>query len=244
MDTKSNMPSDKVYHQVIDYIKQLAREKEITFGGKLPSERELMETLGYSRNSIREALRTLEHMGLIESRHGKGNFLVNHMGQSLSSVVSMLLFMKGTDYLEVNHLRRAMEIQAFDLALERMGDSEREQFAAIMNRTGENDYLVMMQTDHDFHQMLIACSGNRLLGALMEALSQVCKEEIRMVLEHATKEYTEWWVDTHMTIYECLMRGDREAGLAALEAHYQWIDEKMAEIMKSEADELQAFTEK
>ncbi|MBS6195898.1 MAG: FadR family transcriptional regulator [Clostridiales bacterium] len=239
MDITGNTSSDKVYHQVIDYIKQLAKEKEIAFGGRLPSERELMETLGYSRNSIREALRTLEHMGLIECRHGKGNFLVNRMGQSMSSLFSMLIFMNGTDYLEVNHLRRAMEIQAFNLALDRMGEAERDKFAEIMDRTRENDYQSMMQIDHDFHQMLIACSGNRLLVMMMESLSQVCLEEILMVLEYATREYAEWWIKTHRTIYECLMQGEREAGLTALEEHYRWIDEKMEEIMGKEVTTLQ-----
>ena len=70
----------------------LRKEGKRSFHSKLPSERELMETLGMGRNSVREALRTLENIGLVESCHGKGNFLVNHMGESLSSVFSVLLF--------------------------------------------------------------------------------------------------------------------------------------------------------
>ena len=67
--------NEKVYFLVIEYIKELVKKGEIKFGGKIPSERELMSTLGLSRNSIREALRTLENMGLLECRQGQGNFL-------------------------------------------------------------------------------------------------------------------------------------------------------------------------
>ena len=102
--------NEKVYHQVIEHITNLAATKEISFGSKIPSERELMATLGFSRNSIREALRTMENMGIIESRQGQGNFLVNHIGANLSSVFSMLLSMEQTYYIEISQLRRFIEI--------------------------------------------------------------------------------------------------------------------------------------
>ena len=76
MDKESvQATSPKAYDQVLEYLKTLIKNKEISYGGKIPSERELMETLGISRNSVREALRILEHTGVLESRHGKGNFL-------------------------------------------------------------------------------------------------------------------------------------------------------------------------
>ena len=79
---KIQVSSPKAYDQVLEYLKTLIKNKEISYGGKIPSERELMETLGISRNSVREALRILEHTGVLESHHGKGNFLVNRMGEA------------------------------------------------------------------------------------------------------------------------------------------------------------------
>lgn len=220
----------KVYYLVIDYIKQLVKENKIGFGGKIPSERELMETLGYSRNSIREALRTLEHMGLIESRQGKGNYLVNQMGESLNSIFSMLIFMKESDYLEVNQVRRAIESQAFYLALDRIGEAERSRFREIMENMEKADHQSKVQADHDFHQMLIQCSGNRLLELVMQALSQVCKDEIALILDNAAQKYTDRWLELHEKIYHCLLAGDRTGGLEAILGHYQWIDQGLEEM--------------
>ena len=65
MEETKGIRQDKAYYQVIDYIKQLVKEDKVRFGVKIPSERELMDTLGLGRNSIREALRTLENLGII-----------------------------------------------------------------------------------------------------------------------------------------------------------------------------------
>ena len=74
--------------------------------------------LKMSRNSIREALRSLENMGIVESRHGQGTFLVNHIDQRLGSMFSLLLFMKECSVKEVHQLRRrwrGRQCQAPDL---------------------------------------------------------------------------------------------------------------------------------
>lgn len=68
MDKESvQATSPKAYDQVLEYLKTLIKNKDISYGGKIPSERELMETLRISRNSVREALRILEHTGVLES---------------------------------------------------------------------------------------------------------------------------------------------------------------------------------
>ena len=53
MEEVKEVRQEKAYYQVIDYIKHLVKEDKVRFGGKIPSERELMETLGLGRNSIR-----------------------------------------------------------------------------------------------------------------------------------------------------------------------------------------------
>lgn len=55
---ETEYPKEKAYVTVIAYIKQLVQDGQLAFGGKLPSEREMMAILGLGRNSIREALRT------------------------------------------------------------------------------------------------------------------------------------------------------------------------------------------
>lgn len=229
MEKTQKTKPDKTYYQVIAYIMEMIKEGKLSFYSKLPSERELMETLGMGRNSVREALRTLENIGLVESCHGKGNFLVNHMGESLSSVFSVLLFTGESNYLEVSQLRRAIEVQAFAQAADRIMEDDRNRFAGIILKMDTGTHEERVQADEDFHQLLIQCSGNHLLVLLMDALSYVCREEILMILENQAVEHVEQWKTLHRRIFDYLMIGDKEQGVDALLDHYRWGDSLLGE---------------
>ena len=229
MEKTQKTKPDKTYYQVIAYIMEMIKEGKLSFYSKLPSERELMETLGMGRNSVREALRTLENIGLVESCHGKGNFLVNHMGESLSSVFSVLLFTGESNYLEVSQLRRAIEVQAFAQAADRITEDDRNRFAGIILKMDTGTHEERVQADEDFHQLLIQCSGNHLLVLLMDALSYVCREEILMILENQAVEHVEQWKTLHKRIFDYLMIGDKEQGVDALLDHYRWGDSLLGE---------------
>lgn len=215
---------DKTYFQVIAYIMEMIKDGKLSFNSKLPSERELMETLRMGRNSVREALRTLENIGLVESRHGKGNFLVNHMGESLTTVFSVLLFTGESNLLEISQLRRAVEVQAFAQAADQITEDDRIRFENIMIRMDKGNHEERVQADEEFHQLLIQCSGSHLLVLLMNALSYVCREEIMVILENQAVDHVEQWRTLHRKIYDCLMIGDKEHGVDALLDHYRWSD--------------------
>ena len=151
---KIQVSSPKAYDQVLEYLKTLIKNKEISYGGKIPSERELM---GISRNSVREALRILEHTGVLESRHGKGNFLVNRMGESLSSVFSMLVLMEESNYREVNQLRSILEKQAYVQACALITAEGKEKAGEIIHRMENGDLEERMRADHELHHLVFEC---------------------------------------------------------------------------------------
>ena len=69
----------KSYHDLVEQIQQKIMDNELKVGDKLPPEREMSEIYNISRNSVREALRSLEVLGLVECRHGEGNFITNRL---------------------------------------------------------------------------------------------------------------------------------------------------------------------
>lgn len=70
---------DREYKRVMAFVKDGIRSGEFQVGSKLPTEREMAETLGMSRPSIREALKSMENIGLIESQQGSGNYICCNM---------------------------------------------------------------------------------------------------------------------------------------------------------------------
>ena len=215
---------------VITYIKQLVQEGKLSFGGRLPSEREMMATLGLGRNSIREALRTLENMGLLSCVHRKGNFLVNQIGESFSSVFSVLMILKQSDFSEVQQLRRGLETQSLLLAVSSADDSTAEaaaQWRQTLEPLGKLVEHMRQAAGHErvaldsaFHEALIQCSENRLFIVLQKAISSLCQAAIEQVLTSATDAQWQNLVDCHEQIFQSLLNRDGQAGIAALDLHY------------------------
>ncbi len=217
------MNGTKVYFLVIEYIKTLVQQGTLSFGGRLPSERQLMTTLGLSRNSIREALRSLENMGIIESRHGKGNFLVNHIYQSLDSIFSLLLFMNECSSQEVSELRRSIEIGAYLLAVNQADDTAIQALALSLDRLKNSSVKDRAQMDKQFHDTLINISGNRLMKLLNNTLSQPFENVIQQTQTQIPASQWDALLAYHTRICECLLARDKAAGINAIMEHYDCI---------------------
>ena len=186
------------------------------------SERELAASLNLGRNSVREALRTMEHTGMLESRQGKGNFLVNMPQKSLGNVFSMMLLTGQSNYREVSRIRRILEQEAFVQAVRLKNPEVLKRLKAeikemqIPEKTAEHD--------RRFHQELIRAGENQLLVAVMESLSGLCEEEIAHVQKEAKNED---WCQIHEEIVNALEEGNMEKGLKWIRRHYDKIDDTL-----------------
>lgn len=164
-------------------IKKLIIDRRLPSGASLPTEPELMERLGVSRNSVREALKALQAMGIVEIRHGFGTY-VGPM--SMAPMIEGLTFRtvaghyRGEDsLLQLLELREAVEtgliarlagrIPAADLAeLDALVDQMDTEAAAADGRIGRPG-AVESDTDRAFHATLYRCLRNPLLGEVLEA---------------------------------------------------------------------------
>ncbi len=95
METKQE--NKKVFLEIVKQLKDLIELEQIRHGDKLPSERVLSERLNVGRSSVREALRSLELLGLIETRQGGGTFLSSGQQYSISRNFSFIYFKRESD---------------------------------------------------------------------------------------------------------------------------------------------------
>ena len=112
----SPVKSTKIYEMVMEQIKDIVKKGELKSGDKLPSERDLCEKLEVSRASIREALRALQMLGLIESKHGEGNFINENFENSLLEPLSIVFLLLGSKSGDVLELRKIIEPETAALA--------------------------------------------------------------------------------------------------------------------------------
>src|SRR4051794_18776156 len=86
-----NNNSRKMFLEIVKQLRQLIHDENIAVGGKLPSERELAERLQVGRSTVREALRSLELLGIIETRRGEGTFLSDFRKHQLVELLSTFI---------------------------------------------------------------------------------------------------------------------------------------------------------
>lgn len=108
-------PSTKMYLQVVRELQSLIQTENIRPGGKLPSERELAERLQVGRSSVREALRSMELLGLIETKRGEGTFLTDYRKHQLVEVLSTFIMQDPKSFEDVHETRKLHEKEAIRL---------------------------------------------------------------------------------------------------------------------------------
>ena len=105
-------PAKKMFLQIVKQLRELIIDRHIQPGDKLPSERVLCERLNTSRSSVREALRSLELLGLIETKHGGGTFLADVSGNQLVEILSSFILQEEQSQKDVHATREMHEREA------------------------------------------------------------------------------------------------------------------------------------
>lgn len=229
------MRDEKTYTNVIQYIKNLVQIGELTEGDKLPTEREMSLTLDLSRNSIREALRTMETLGIIESRQGSGNYLVGNIGKAFKETLIMMLLMSKINYHEINEVRRAIELQAYEIALNKTSEEQLSKINESLVSLEHEKADERIKRDREFHHELVKTTKNTIMIAIMEAMADVFENGISHNLQEMDEKDLEKEMQYHKEIVESLQKQDREAGLLALTKHYDLIDKNLTSSGQSSA---------
>ena len=176
----SPIKSTKVYEQVIDQIEGMIDKGTLKKGDKLPSERDLVEQLKVSRTSIREALRALEVIGLIECRQGQGNYIKASFQDNLFEPLSIMFMLEGSNPEEIWELRKIMEVEAVGLASNRITSEQLKELKDITESfmNCENE-AIDTEIDKNFHYKIAECSGNILLFNILKTVSTLVDHFIK-----------------------------------------------------------------
>jgi GntR family transcriptional regulator, transcriptional repressor for pyruvate dehydrogenase complex len=202
--------------QAIEKIKDLIVAGEFSPGAKLPKERELAEQLGLSRNSLREAVRALTLIGVLEPRQGDGTYVTSLEPELLlagTMFVSDLL--TGTTLLELHEVRRILEPAATALAATRLTKDELQLLAACLERMDAAETTqAFIDSDLEFHRIIVSACGNATLASLIQNLSggTLRARLWRAINERGAVDSTR---ELHHDIYRALVARDPNLAAAA-----------------------------
>lgn len=203
-------------------------------GSTLPPERELAEQLGVNRTSLRQGLARLQHMGLIEARHGSGNVVCDPDQLTHPVVVEALVHKLGPDFLvELLEVRAAFGALIGRLAAERGAPGD-ELRAALADVRAAPTSAARQEADLAFFSVLIATTGNRALGLLYRWVEHAFggrEHELTAAYDDAAAV-----VSGLDAITEAVAAGDATVAAAAVEAYLRASALRMVESYRAARD--------
>ena len=223
----------------VEQIKALIQSGELGPGDKLPTEREVSDQLNVSRTSVREALRALEALGIIEVRPGRGTFVRDSFAETLRGPGSIIIPPSLEEIEELVEVRTMFETRACVLAAQRaLPEDIQAMQAAIddMQRASSADDLAgLVLADTAFHRAIIGATRNSLLIRLEAALAHQLMHSRRMSLSTPGKPARS--IRRHQLILEAIKARDGEWAASIMLDHIKSVKIE-AEILKTQPEGL------
>ena len=223
---------DKVYEGVAKQIERLILKK-LQPGDKLPSERELAELLRVSRSSIRDAIRSLELMGMVEPRQGAGTIVREISADSVANPLANVLKHKGELIQELLDFRMMLEPQLAARAATRVSDDDISEMEEILDRqekklrAGEST----IPEDSEFHYAIALASGNSVVLKVLDTLMDLLRDSRERSLQMEGRQQKS--VAGHRRILAAIKRHDSEGAKIAMRRHIEDVEEIVLKIVNS-----------
>jgi GntR family transcriptional repressor for pyruvate dehydrogenase complex len=198
---------------------QMIRTGAYQQGDRLPAIMEMARRFGVGHPTLREALRKLEMIGIVEIKHGSGVYVGKGQDALLVSnpvyygVISKKLM------LDLIEARMSIENKTVALAALEADEAHLERMSELLAKAGSNldNDAVLNAANMAFHREIAAASGNAVLAQLLEVLTNLFHSEQRMIIDiygSREKDHTE-----HLGIFDALRRRDAALAQARMEAH-------------------------
>lgn len=220
-----------VTDEAILRIKEMIVQGELRPGQRLPPEKELSERLGLSRNSLREAVKALDMMRVLDVRRGDGTYVTSLEPRLLLEAMTFVadLHQDGS-VLEIFEVRRVLEPPTAALAAAHIGDEQLEELRDVVGAVDPGFSVEeLVEHDLDFHQRVAAATGNNYLMGLLDSLSgaTVRARIWRGIADGGSVRRT---IDEHRAILAALERRDGTLAQALMLAHISGVEQWLRKV--------------
>jgi GntR family transcriptional repressor for pyruvate dehydrogenase complex len=226
---KENLPE-----KIIREIKHLIHSGQIAPGSRLPGERTLANLLKVSRSSLREALKALSILGVIENRHGDGNFISASPDDWPMEPLSIFLSVKRGAMIDLIEARQGLEIAVAELAAQRRtaDDIEGMSQSILKMQHSQDRPSQFYQDDLEFHQHLAAAAKNPVIEDLLEkiyALSNATRTEIHQFDRHFYA-YIAFDISEHEKLFLSIKNRNPTEAVACMSRHMKSLKQRYLEM--------------
>ena len=229
--------SEAIYEQ----IRQLIREGEILPGSRLPSERKMMEMVGKSRSSVREAMRMLQRDGYIETVSRSSGAIVLEPGVAPAvEFLESVICMQGLKIQEVQEFRRQTENTSAAFAALRRTSEDLDRMRQILEKAEASigHGAEFIACDLEFHLAVAEAAKNSMYVIMFQVCQKVLGEQLGKLLTKGTvkqqKERYENILNAHKELYFCIRDGKKEDASRLMETHLIYAEKDIWDLSPSE----------
>jgi GntR family transcriptional regulator, transcriptional repressor for pyruvate dehydrogenase complex len=172
----------KVYLEIVKQLREMITADGLMHGDKIPSERELSERLNVGRSSVREALRALELLGLIETRRGEGTFIRDFHGHQLVQLLSTFILQDEKAKKDVFETKYLIEMDCLRLAIKKLDMNQIDNMRKWLSEAGSFH-------DDDFFYRIVECADNHLFSRIWGILKDYYNALITTPVQYAQNDY-------------------------------------------------------
>lgn len=203
--------TESLRSQVYMQLKTRLMEGVWKVGEKLPSENELCETFGVSRVTVRAAIQQLEILGLVETRHGGGNFVCDFSTiNAMDALHPLIQISRNQDIITVLEYRKIIEKGTIGLAVSKVTpkDIERleETYSTMVALSGSNDPVRQADADHQFHYRLALIAQNPIIIKVYELINVILSSTMVDIVGLLG---TEMGLRYHRMLIDAIKSGDK-----------------------------------
>jgi len=218
-DSLSPIPTVSLVPEVHNRLQQYIIDNNLQPGDRLPSESTLAEAMGVGRPLIREALRGLETVGLIETRKGVGRFVRAFDVESYLGHFTSDVLVQSFSENDLAEARCLLEIAVVSTAVEQLTEADCEQIAGYIEALREHARQGVRDTESDIgmHRVVMNRADNRIIAALLDAIYTLGN----VVVTTQNQDMREQDLREHENIAEAAYQRDGAAAREALIAHFE-----------------------
>lgn len=213
-----------IVQKVVGEFRNALVTKALKPGDKVPTEIELARKFFVSRNMVREAIKMLIALGVLEIRRGEGTYVTKNISTPVVDPLIFNLLLNGGAPEQLLELREMLEIGILEIVLKKVTEEDIHKMERAIGlseedyRKGETDRKVLSKHDLDFHYTFAGATHNPLIVKIARTIWEMFRVSIGKVVIHSE---TEELVRRHRTILEAVKEGSLEK---AKEAIYQSLE--------------------
>jgi GntR family transcriptional repressor for pyruvate dehydrogenase complex len=211
---KSVEENKKSYQKIMKQIQDLILEGHLKKGDKLPPERQLAETLGVGRPTLKQSLSALEALGIIESKHGGGNYVSSDMSNVFNPFTLKYYLTEGKQN-DITEFRYILEVQLAKLAALKATEDDIKKLDEIVSKMesvkSSDERLIL---NFKFHLELASINENTLIKSVYESI-------IDLVLLQTSITDGVHFYESHKEIVDAIKSGDSKLAGELMSKHFE-----------------------